>query len=90
MSNESPTLEQMLHNARPPKWLLEMHDHYAKSRAFRIEDIVRVLGDPREGVNMPMSEEEAKAFFGFEDAGGDAGEGAPRDCGRPHGCAGEW
>lgn len=65
MSNESPTLEELLRTTPPPKWLLEMHDHYAETGAFRAEDILRVLGDPTKGVDVPTSEERVRAFFGL-------------------------
>lgn len=64
MSTERTMIEKMLQTASPPKWLLEMHDHYAKVGSFRTEDILRVLGDPRKGVDM-ASAERAKSFFGI-------------------------
>ena len=64
MSTERPLVEEMLKTASLPKWLQEMHDHYAKVGSFRTEDILRVLGDPRKGVDM-ASEEKAKSFFGI-------------------------
>ena len=64
MPDEPLPLEELLHAASPPKWLLEMHDHYAETGSFRTEDILRVLGDPKEGVNM-ASEDSVKSFFGI-------------------------
>ena len=64
MPNKSPTLEELSRTTPPPEWLSEMHDHYAETGAFRTEDVLRVLGDPKEGVTM-ASEEEARAFFGI-------------------------
>jgi hypothetical protein len=64
MSTDRPLVEKMLQTASLPKWLQEMHEHYAKAGSFRTEDILRVLGDPRKGVDM-TSEEKAKAFFGI-------------------------
>ncbi|MBN2131271.1 MAG: hypothetical protein JW741_17355 [Sedimentisphaerales bacterium] len=52
--------EEMLHRAAPPEWVVEMHDHYG-AEAGSTEDILRVLGDPKEGVDM-MSEDKAKSF----------------------------
>jgi hypothetical protein len=66
MSSESPTLEELSRTTSPPEWLLEMHDHYAETGAFRVEDVLRVLGDPKKGVDM-ASEESARAFFGLSD-----------------------
>ena len=62
MSAERPLIETMLQNASPPTWLLDMYDHYAKVGSFRTEDILRVLGDPRKGVDM-ASEDQAKSLF---------------------------
>ena len=64
MPDKPLTPEEMLHRAVPPEWVLEMHEHYAETGSFRIEDILRVLGDPKEGVDM-MSEDKAKSFFGI-------------------------
>lgn len=64
MSTERPIVEKMLQMASPPKWLVDMHDHYEKVGSFRTEDILRVLGDPRKGVDM-ASEERARSFFGI-------------------------
>ena len=65
MSTKPPSFEQMLHNAHPPEWLLDMHDHYAQTGSFRTEDVVRVLGDPRKGVEMTPdpSNEKVRASF---------------------------
>ena len=64
MSTDRPLVEKMLQTVSLPKWLEEMHDHYAQAGSFRTEDILRLLGDPQEGVDM-ASEEKAKAFFGI-------------------------
>ena len=63
MSTETPTMEEMLRASTPPKWVMDMHEHYAKTGAFRTVDVLRVLGDPKHGVRMP-SGEQAKSFFG--------------------------
>jgi hypothetical protein len=35
-----------------PEWVREMKEHYAKTGTYRAEDVRRVLGDPRRGVEM--------------------------------------
>jgi len=64
MPTERPLVERMLQTTTPPKWLRDMHEHYATVGSFRTEDILRVLGNPRTGVDMG-SEERAKAAFGI-------------------------
>jgi len=36
----------------PPKWVEEMHEHFRENGFYRAEDITRVLGDPRECVEV--------------------------------------
>jgi len=62
MSTRSPSFEELLCNTAPPEWLLDMHDHYAETGSFRTEDILRVLGDPKKGVEM-ASEDRVKSCF---------------------------
>lgn len=47
-------------DGRPPKWVVEMHDHYQRTGYFRSTDLNRLLGDPRESVivNAPSTEHE--------------------------------
>jgi len=52
MPSKFPTLEELSRTTPPPEWLSEMHDHYAETGAFRTEDVLRVLGDPKKGVDM--------------------------------------
>ena len=59
-----PRLDDVIRNTPPAPWLLEMHDHYTRTGAFRVGDILRVLGDPREGVDMGP-ETTARAFLGL-------------------------
>jgi len=33
-------------------WLTEMHRHFQRTGAYRADDLQRVLGDPREGVEV--------------------------------------
>ena len=35
-----------------PQWIIEMRDHYQKTGAYRADDLARVLGDPRDGVEI--------------------------------------
>lgn len=52
-----PSLEEMVHNSSPPEWVREMHSHYVSTGSFRTGDILRVLGNPREGVDMGTEEQ---------------------------------
>jgi hypothetical protein len=35
-----------------PVWVEEMHEHYRVNGFYRVEDVQRVLGDPRECVSV--------------------------------------
>ena len=37
------------------QWVTAMHDHYHRTRSYRAEDLEKVMGDPREGVEMPSA-----------------------------------
>lgn len=37
-----------------PKWLADMRSHYKQTGRYRIEDVHRVLGDPRVTVTIPI------------------------------------
>lgn len=38
-----------------PLWVKEMHEHYRDNGFYRAEDVQRVLGDPRECVEVKSS-----------------------------------
>jgi hypothetical protein len=42
-------------------WLREMQSHFSRTGFYRPEDLNRVLGDPRQGVSMPVSNNQAAA-----------------------------
>jgi hypothetical protein len=44
------SLRDLIENAPPPNWLVEMIEHYQRTGAFRPEDLRRLLGDPSKGV----------------------------------------
>jgi hypothetical protein len=44
-------------NQQPPEWVTEMHEHYQKTGAFRAADLERVLGDPRDAVEINATNE---------------------------------
>jgi len=48
--SESPTV--LKGEAIPPKWVSEMHEHFRQHGFYRAEDLQRVLGDPRECVEV--------------------------------------
>ncbi len=61
----SPSLASTVAALQPPEWVQEMMAHYEEHGAYRIEDVLRVLGDQTRAVEMtPHSE--AKSFFGTE------------------------
>jgi hypothetical protein len=58
-SKEKPmSIEQ-----REPGWVTEMHEHFQKTGAFRADDLERVLGDPREAVEVNAVSEFHYACF---------------------------
>lgn len=38
---------------REAPWVTAMHEHFGLNGSYRSEDLRRVLGDPRESVEMP-------------------------------------
>jgi hypothetical protein len=42
----------MEQQAPDPKWVKEMHDHFQRRGFYRAEDLGRVLGDPRDHVQV--------------------------------------
>jgi hypothetical protein len=45
-------------------WIQEMHDHFRQRGFFRAEDLQRVLGDPRDHVDVQATDEESANFLG--------------------------
>ena len=45
-------IEEKLLQAPEPDWIREMNEHYAKEGWFRPSDLLRLLGDPSEGVEV--------------------------------------
>ncbi|HEV8621126.1 MAG TPA: hypothetical protein VGQ79_08900 [Nitrospiraceae bacterium] len=39
----------------PPQWVQDMHKHFGENGFYRAEDLQRVLGDPRESVQVKAS-----------------------------------
>jgi hypothetical protein len=37
-----------------PQWVREMHDHFRRTGFYRPSDLKRVLGDPRESVEVRL------------------------------------
>ena len=56
MRSPAPTFEEMTRHVPPPRWVIAMHEHYAKTGEFRPQDLERVLGDRTEGVRMDADE----------------------------------
>jgi hypothetical protein len=44
-----------------PKWVKEMHEHRGQTGSFRTGDVLRVLGDPRKAVEVPLTNEHLAA-----------------------------
>jgi hypothetical protein len=38
-----------------PEWMRGMFEHFNETGTYRAEDIQRVLGDPRQGVQIPTA-----------------------------------
>ncbi len=51
-SGESVPLRELLRQAPPPKWLLEMIEYHRRTGAYRPEDLERLLGDPNKRVEV--------------------------------------
>lgn len=39
-----------------PAWVVEMHEYYRRHGFYRVSDLERILGDPREGVAIQSSD----------------------------------
>lgn len=50
------SLDEIASTMPPLKWVVEMHEHYAKTGVYRPEDLERVFGDPTKGVSMDTEE----------------------------------
>lgn len=37
-----------------PEWLVEMLDHYNKTRTYRSDDLYKLLGDQTKGITFPI------------------------------------
>lgn len=46
------TAKRALESFSPPQWVQEMHKHYGENGFYRADDLQRVLGDPRESVQV--------------------------------------
>jgi hypothetical protein len=55
-------LEQFALEAKPPDWVVDMHDHFNKTGSFRPVDVARVIGDQTKGVSMPSDDADATMF----------------------------
>lgn len=45
------------------EWVEEMHEHYRQNGFYRAQDLERVLGDPREHLEVKTSDEEPINFI---------------------------
>lgn len=59
MGGETQRLEEIAYRMPPAQWLVDMHDHYAKTRQYRPRDLERILGDQTKGVSMDAREASA-------------------------------
>jgi hypothetical protein len=57
MPKKAPTPEKP-HDIKPAEWVRDMHDHYGAKGSYRAEDLRKVLGDPRDRVEMPSTDPE--------------------------------
>ena len=46
-----------------PEWVEKMHEHYRQNGYYRAQDLERVLGDPREHLELKTSDEEPINFI---------------------------
>ena len=51
-SKQTPILNQQ--TLSDPQWITEMRDHFQKTGIYRAEDLQRVLGDPRDSVQVQL------------------------------------
>jgi hypothetical protein len=70
MQKNIPSLEELSSAMPPPQWLIGMHEHYAKHRYYRPEDLARVLGDQVNGISMNADEAIRKLLDGLEESDG--------------------
>ena len=55
-------LSKRLANTPEARWIRQMRDHYAKTGSYRPEDLLRLLGDPKRGVEMSPQPSLSKCF----------------------------
>lgn len=51
-AGESVPLRELLRQAPPPKWLLDMIEYHRRTGTYRPEDLERLLGDPNKRVEV--------------------------------------
>ncbi|KPL05518.1 hypothetical protein AMJ85_11760 [candidate division BRC1 bacterium SM23_51] len=55
-------IEEILRDMPEAPWIRDMRTHYAKTGAYRPQDLLRLLGDPKEGVTMGPKESLSQHF----------------------------
>jgi hypothetical protein len=61
--------DDVIRNARPPDWILEMYDFYYRTWFLRSADLHRLLGDQTKGIEASC-EGMMRHFFGDQDGKG--------------------
>lgn len=56
-------VKERLANLSEADWVRKMKEHYARTGAFRAEDLRRLLGDPTRGVQMRTIGSSVKQFM---------------------------
>jgi hypothetical protein len=51
-------------NERGAQWLRDMHAYYSTNGAYRVQDVQRVLGDPRTVVGVAADRDPAASLTG--------------------------
>ena len=59
-------MRERLLSAPEPEWVRKMKQHYAKTGTFRAEDLRRLLGDPKRGVEVGSRDSLAKHYLAHE------------------------
>jgi hypothetical protein len=62
MSEDDKKSQDRRHEKTQEEWASSVTDHFRQTRTFRAEDIIRVLGNPLEGVEVKAMPE--KCFSG--------------------------
>jgi hypothetical protein len=47
--------DMMFQDKAAPEWMQGMFEHFNETGAYRAEDIQRILGDPRQGVQIAIA-----------------------------------